>query len=1561
PEMVRKKNPPIRSVGGEEEEEEEGRRRGGEEEEEGEEEGRVGAEAERIIRPSEPESSDRTRGEEEQEEEEGESECVSSSLSPSSVGARDERYSNDERGGRRGGGRAKQGGAALTDRPESQSEPEDGERGGEEGERSDRERGEADHFTPPLLPTPHLLPRQDGGEESTTETPPLSSSPSPKLQDFKCNVCGYGYYGNDPADLVKHFRKYHLGLHNRTRQDAALDTHILALHNMAPQHTLLDIQAGQGQRNQAKELGKTRPDIHSQQHRTVMMNGTYDVQVTLGGTLIGIGRKTPDCQGNTKYFRCKFCNFTYMGSSSLELEQHFLSSHPNKVKTPPTTPLLASNNLASHDNQAKGRSQVLDGAERVAVRAEDDSLVGYSIPVRDSSSWSGEAGRGVVLTYYWCKFCSWSCEWIGGSGKLLEHYEQRHRANTGGAMSPNNSNPGGMERERERGGRREGGERDHIASKSRKDPSSNPSGTNQGDPNSSDSEAVVTSYNCQLCDFRYSMAHSADVIVVAPLLLHYQHNHSIHRCCIQHCIYCPQGLCQPHKHLGEVSHPFACRRPTCPKCCAKFPQSTKQQDAVGSKPATATSPSVTPPNPRGDAGVISGSTFHPSNPAHPVVTQGVTHLCDQCAFATTDIDVLLQHYESCHTLISLKGASPHVKAEEEVGGEKEGGGGEREYSCTKCHFITEVEEEIFRHYRRVHACCRCRRCDFTAPDSSALLDHFNSAHCHDSSPSLSSLTTTSLATSLTTSLSPSLALSANGCSAPSTLAIKEESKGDLRLLYSLAPPEGRLAEGGREEGGGVVKSEGGEEKERGEREKGWVLGETRGLGERGGEQAHGLLWVPKERMGGDRGVERGAGGGSPSLFPSPLSLSFVSANHEASQQKRGVASPSMVYLGDTKSFLGDTKSFLGDAKPYGGGRPGGGGAGGGGGEKQSQMPPQQYSGGGGGGAGSGGGGGQEAKGGAAKEESQSLLRRRRGSGVFCANCLTTKTSLWRKNANGGYVCNACGLYQKLHSTPRPLNIIKQNNGEQIIRRRTRKRLNPDSLSAENPAPKQQRITSDERMNGEEPDRSCPPIKNQQPSPRSRSPRSTQAFLANQTLEIHRRMPPLLLPSHPPSSLVTEGNGGIIEGGITSKVEGGKGGGGSERGSPIEKYMRPSKPSSYSPPGSPIEKYQYPLFSLPLPLTLSPDLSSESDWLRFWTKYKMAATSGVPGAISNLSNPGSLGNNAHYLGAMVTPIQHHQQSYTVPYCASPYSPLPPPPAPPHYPPPPLHPQASSSSSSIENDAPLDLAIRQRDTHANAANTHMSTNGAERRMQESPLAERKTENWKGEKEEEERMEEEGKQREEIGKEEKDQLATSRSPSSVASNRSMVEVATQDDLTNRCIHCGIYFLDEVMYALHMSCHGDGGPYQCSFCLHVCLDRYDFTTHIQRGLHRYTEKTSTQGGPMQEGNIQKVTMMSESKCQNEMMSEEQDAGDREDAIGESDDVIGACHDDKVKEVTGSDANDDVTGDEEREETGEVHDITNQESGDKMVTDSGDDITEAADVTAAAESKKLDESSVSN
>lgn len=43
---------------------------------------------------------------------------------------------------------------------------------------------------------------------------------------------------------------------------------------------------------------------------------------------------------------------------------------------------------------------------------------------------------------------------------------------------------------------------------------------------------------------------------------------------------------------------------------------------------------------------------------------------------------------------------------------------------------------------------------------------------------------------------------------------------------------------------------------------------------------------------------------------------------------------------------------------------------------------------------------------------QSAARR---AGTCCANCQTTTTTLWRRNGNGDPVCNACGLYFKLHN------------------------------------------------------------------------------------------------------------------------------------------------------------------------------------------------------------------------------------------------------------------------------------------------------------------------------------------------------------------------------------------------------------------------------------------------------------------------------------------------------------------------------------------------------------------
>uniref|UniRef100_A0A8B9RMW9 Trichorhinophalangeal syndrome I n=1 Tax=Astyanax mexicanus TaxID=7994 RepID=A0A8B9RMW9_ASTMX len=1084
---------------------------------------------------------------------------------------------------------------------------------------------------------PPLHPRQpsDVPEEvssplgAETGAPPPSS---PKLQDFKCNICGYGYYGNDPTDLIKHFRKYHLGLHNRTRQDAELDSKILALHNMVQfmGQTQTQTQAKDGSRA-AGLIGGGGAVTEAGSPRASLLNGTYDVQVTLAGTFIGIGRKTPDCQGNTKYFRCKFCNFTYMGSSSVELEQHFLAAHPNKMKNPP--PVAAS--PEEKVTERKGNCLSVPGSEeqgtwadRVAVRAEDDSVAGYSVPIRPPDSQGRPAGD-VTAAYFWCKYCSFSCE-ASGSSRLLEHYEKRH-----GQAAVREDSP----RERER------------------------KPQDRGELNSRRKEhqhTVVTSYNCQFCDFRYSMNHGSDVIVVAPLLRHYQRTHSIHKCTIKHCPFCPRGLCSPEKHLGDISYPFACRKSSCSHCALLLLQLT----AAGSS-------STPPPTPR----------------------SSVTHLCDQCSFASADIDLLLLHYDSAHATHTLL----DVKAEEEAVGE--GRGQQGEYSCTKCHFYTDVEEDIFRHYRRVHGCCRCRHCSFTAADTTALLDHFNSAHCQDPSD-------------------PSSA-PANGCSAPSTLRIKEESKGDLKL-YSLAPPEAKPAE--------AVKSEAPDEKEK---ERSWA--EAPGSGGRavgrGVEQTvPGLVWVPKERA---AEVLRG----SPAQFQTQGALSLLNAVQEQQQQKVLRDSPNIVF------------SLSADAKGYLQGTP----------TSAAEKPGQQYP------------SSTESK--SAKEESQSLLRVR----TYCRQSL-----------------HAHVPYFFLHiGTPRPLNIIKQNNGEQIIRRRTRKRLNPDSLPTEQVGSKQQRVNSEERLNGSPLERRPDELGTEGQLPRTEpaqaqlakyegyapsgpkghpSPRSTHAFLLSQTLEIHKRMPPLHVHKSPADGSV-EGNGlsGGSQGGPDSK-------GGSERGSPIEKYMRPSAQASYSPPGSPIEKYQYPIFSLPF---IHSDLQNEADWLRFWTKYKMS----VPG------NPG------HYLGHVAS-LPNPCQSF-VPY---PTFGLPP-----HFPPPP------PSSSGPDSDTPLNLAMKHSKSSPVPNGANMVKEKAQLEKRASPLADRESEPDRP-----------------VEAKEKDP-----DPPQPAKPERM-DQSTQDDLSSKCAHCGIVFLDEVMYALHMSCHADGGPFQCSICLHACTDKYDFTTHIQRGLHR-------------------------------------------------------------------------------------------------------------------------------
>nr|XP_033791431.1 transcription factor GATA-4 isoform X2 [Geotrypetes seraphini]XP_033791432.1 transcription factor GATA-4 isoform X2 [Geotrypetes seraphini]XP_033791433.1 transcription factor GATA-4 isoform X2 [Geotrypetes seraphini] len=75
---------------------------------------------------------------------------------------------------------------------------------------------------------------------------------------------------------------------------------------------------------------------------------------------------------------------------------------------------------------------------------------------------------------------------------------------------------------------------------------------------------------------------------------------------------------------------------------------------------------------------------------------------------------------------------------------------------------------------------------------------------------------------------------------------------------------------------------------------------------------------------------------------------------------------------------------------------------------------------------------------------QRRLSASRRVGLSCANCHTTTTTLWRRNAEGEPVCNACGLYMKLHGVPRPLAMKKE--GIQT-RKRKPKNLNKPKTPA----------------------------------------------------------------------------------------------------------------------------------------------------------------------------------------------------------------------------------------------------------------------------------------------------------------------------------------------------------------------------------------------------------------------------------------------------------------------------------------------------------------------------------
>lgn len=73
--------------------------------------------------------------------------------------------------------------------------------------------------------------------------------------------------------------------------------------------------------------------------------------------------------------------------------------------------------------------------------------------------------------------------------------------------------------------------------------------------------------------------------------------------------------------------------------------------------------------------------------------------------------------------------------------------------------------------------------------------------------------------------------------------------------------------------------------------------------------------------------------------------------------------------------------------------------------------------------------------------------------LICANCKTTTTPLWRRDESGNTICNACGLYYKLHNQHRPVTMKRT-----VIKRRKRI-TNSNSSTTPPPCPSLERRPS----------------------------------------------------------------------------------------------------------------------------------------------------------------------------------------------------------------------------------------------------------------------------------------------------------------------------------------------------------------------------------------------------------------------------------------------------------------------------------------------------------------------
>ncbi|XP_063599220.1 transcription factor GATA-4-like [Penaeus indicus] len=148
----------------------------------------------------------------------------------------------------------------------------------------------------------------------------------------------------------------------------------------------------------------------------------------------------------------------------------------------------------------------------------------------------------------------------------------------------------------------------------------------------------------------------------------------------------------------------------------------------------------------------------------------------------------------------------------------------------------------------------------------------------------------------------------------------------------------------------------------------------------------------------------------------------------------------------------------------------------------------------------------------------------RRMGLMCSNCGTTTTTLWRRNNEGEPVCNACGLYYKLHGINRPLQMRKDS-----IQSRKRKPKNKKTDEAPEEKEKEKKPAAEEQPSKETEHRAPEPataISPPKPPQQTQPPQASQSAAipstssqSNVKIKQESQPPFTALPS-PPSGLVT---------------------------------------------------------------------------------------------------------------------------------------------------------------------------------------------------------------------------------------------------------------------------------------------------------------------------------------------------------------------------------------------------------------------------------------------------------